>query len=439
MARPRQTDPFLAVMGAHRGVLTAGALYSATLTAAGEATVEYVLEAARNGNLAPAFEFLADHWSKIAPPAQTLLQERLPSAVWEWTVNAHAQTAVVWSNMLSDSGVINITATRVRASEPTKLAVIAALTATFLRETPVDQRALAGVLTAPNGFASNNFARTVSMIYRAAFTDAAAAAAYADGPDLLTKLLPSKRQRIDEYKDEVPVSDSELLAILGVDGYGRVFEQLLPQAQTRVDTGGPAQAQGALSRLLNMECSSLFEHHYRKQIKEARRARKAVLARHPAVEAADLARDLMAEQGLNTEELALQAGLTMSMVHKMTMRSARPRSGGNSGRIASMETTKKFCNALGVDWAAVQLATLTVELPGAKRRTDGRLHGTRYEVVGECLQRLRAAGVDSAILDVIRAHADGKIIIAADERDLSWQEPYRQLLARERAQQLSLC
>lgn len=155
---------------------------------------------------------------------------------------------------------------------------------------------------------------------------------------------------------------------------------------------------------------------------------------HPAIAATDVLLRRVEELGLSREQISEQSGLGASLVRKLLMRSRRARD-FNSGKIAKLESMKTLCQTLGIDWAAVQLGTYTVELPSAKRvanSPNGRLLKRRYEDISACLERLRERGAPAAPIDEIQQVIDGRRRI--DASNPLWLEPFQTLIAFERQQ-----
>jgi hypothetical protein len=353
-----------------------------------------------------------------------LLREQLPEAIWEWLPNTQAQAAACRSL----AGLERIFPRRVRGQAQTldvvkreideQLEFLAANAHTSLMEVVLS--------------AHGELVRSLSSHYWQCFIAEMPATAFAEGEALLTELLRGHRHKINKYKEEVPVSDSELLQLLGVEGYRSALAKALPDTASSVRVG---RIIDKFAEAVSELCYKGYKQKYSRELGVAKAQRKAVLAQQPAVQAAELVRERVRERGLSVVEVAALTESKPSLVRKLMMRSTRTRSQGNSGRIASLDSTKLICNHLGLDWAAIQLATLTVELPGAQRRADGRLHSVRYRVVEECLAKLRAEGAPADILRTIQDHADGHIIVDKGATDTSWQSPFCELLERERLNQ----
>jgi len=168
---------------------------------------------------------------------------------------------------------------------------------------------------------------------------------------------------------------------------------------------------------------------------ELAQSEKRIHEVHSSVMSANLLRDKAKNMRVKAEDIAQATGLTKSVVRKVMMRSAKERTVYNSGHIAKLENVQKVCDYLGVDWAVVQLASMTPEMADKKPYRDarGRLNTRRYRTAQACLTHLRQQGADQMAIDAVAALVEGTR--RPDDADTNnvWQDPFRELIHNERS------
>jgi hypothetical protein len=164
--------------------------------------------------------------------------------------------------------------------------------------------------------------------------------------------------------------------------------------------------------------------------------------KHSSIMGANLLREQMKVKGINAKQIAQQTGMTNSLVRKILMRSSKERSEYNSGNIARSENMQKVCRILGVDWAVVQLASMTTEMvngedvgnkKGRKYRTStGQLLTKRYNTAQSCLAELRRQPDKRDLAMAIDDIVEGRDLPSSSDAEQEWQAPFRALIAIER-------